>query len=204
MMRLLKRAFLVLGLAGCVLFASSPATQAIAGEERLGATRIDIVEDAIAGETTIHVRVRDPQRPFEFYTLWIRLDGKSPLTGEGSTAAASTTAIGALATVTPAKTGPGNIAQCKTICVCDPLGTQAVVNGFVAGSNGDADTIIVLDFLLSDGFYPFSQFDPTLADVAIKRAADGAALRVASHPCDGFAHGLIAGKHDKVFDWYLP
>lgn len=188
-----NRAVLVLGLASCVLFVSASGTQA---EEELEFTPIATAEVNERGdETEITIEVRGAA-PDTFYTVWIRLNGSSPLTGAGSTAMAPTTAIDDLSAVTP------DPAEFNT---CFAKGSEDVINGFFTDEQGNGTLEVTLDFPLSAGCYPF----PAASCIPFKRqGAGGATLRIVSHCfdqcCDQIGHGLVAGPHEVWFNWELP
>ena len=70
------------------------------------------------------------------------------------------------------------------------ISRRDVINGFLTDKKGRGEFNVTLDFLLSDGIYPFDQYDVTplgfpdpLLPAEIKRVADnaGGRLRVISH-----------------------
>lgn len=84
-----------------------------------------------------------------------------------------------------------------------------MINGFLTDGNGDGTLVVQLDFLLTDGVYPFNQYDPTLAPAEFKTMADaaGGTLRIITHLTDPEGqegHGLVPGVHELAFDWVLP
>lgn len=228
----LKRAVLLLGLAGCVLFVSLSATEVIASEgagfNRLASARIEIRENLIdeingLGETTVTIRVRGAI-PHHFYTVWLRMKDFSPLTnGHRSTPLAPLSAIPDLVRVTDRFDLAPQVAIPDDHCSGPPNdpplacpGTRDVINGFLTNAAGNATFTITVDFPLSAGVYPFDRLDPSLFDqpvnlfaVALKRAADdaGGTVRVVSHLTDppGLeAHGLIAGPNEIAIDFVIP
>lgn len=111
--------------------------------------------------------------PDMIYSVWLR--STSPLTGKPATPAAPTTALDDLAIISPPEIG----------------GTSAA-NAFYTGPSGNGTVTFNLDFLLSDGVYPFAEGDSTINSSPFT-------FRVISHCTDGLVHGLIPGPHEPNF-----
>lgn len=134
-------------------------------------------------------------RPDTFYTLWLRLRGKtsgedgetyggSPITDAGSTPLAPSTALASLIEVAE---GPGD---------------TAVANGFMTDETGAGELALTLDFPLVGGAYPFHKADPTLPPLAIVGSPFAPfMIRLVSHCSDNVGHGVSAGHREPWFDW---
>lgn len=162
----------------------------------------EIHEDQHSGTTRLTIHVENA-KPNEFYGVWIRLNGESPFKvvpvkqngvvvgfrGFQGTALAPTTAINDLLAVTPPNPGSTN-----------------VINGFFTNNAGNGRLNVELDFLLSDGVYPFQKYRQDLLPVPLITANDmkGGTLRIVSHCTDHLGHGLVPGTHEAWFDWALP
>ncbi|MFQ5993122.1 MAG: hypothetical protein ACE5NA_11860 [Nitrospiraceae bacterium] len=190
--------------------------------------RMDVRENAdpITPQTLVTITIRAGQ-PETFYTVWLRLvdpDGDGPLkavslTGKNSIALAPISALIDLFNVTAPvdlaldeETLPASHCSKDLLLSCE--GTTDLVNGFMTDLEGNGSVTIILDYPLSEGAYPLHEaielgelLDLDFNCANILRANEGAALRLAAHtepPYDNVGHGLVAGDHDKAFDWYLP
>ena len=117
-------------------------------------------------------------KPNHLYTGWLKLAGKSPLTGAGATPLA----------------GTGDI---QTIIGNANSTSAAGANAFYTNAAGNATHSLTLDFHLSDGVYPFSDFDGSKDDVGIGDTPF--TIRVISHCTDLVQHGLTPGPHEPTF-----
>ncbi len=154
-----------------------------------GTASAKINENQGKGTTAITIKV-EQAKPNEFYGVWIRLKNESPLgTHIAATALAPTTAITQLLAITPPN-----------------LGSTDMINGFFTNAEGNGLLRVELDFLLSEGVYPFSRYDPALPNVPLLSANDasGGTLRIVAHCTDHLGHGLVPGTHEPSFDWALP
>ncbi len=131
-----------------------------------------INENLLSGTTmlTFHVQHAVPSM---LYSIWLR--AASPITGAAATPAAPTTALDDLAPFTP-----------------PAAGTTSGANAFSTNAAGNATFTTELDFLLSDGFYPFPQGDSPIQSQPFT-------FRVISHCTDGLIHGLLPGTHEPNF-----
>lgn len=231
-MTLLQRAFLVLALASCVVFAIPLGKANGGGSQPLTSVKFDMIEDEGKRETRITIEVRGAI-PNHFYTVWIRLrdpdgDGPqkaNPLTGTNSVPLAPIHALDDLVRVTaPEDLVPGVVLpndHCSFDSPPSCAGTRQVINGFSTDNEGRGQLRVELDFVLSDGIYPFDEYDATplgfldpLPSAEIKRVADnaGGTLRVVSHLADeenpdlgvSLGHGLVPGDHELACDFVLP
>ncbi|MFQ5993123.1 MAG: hypothetical protein ACE5NA_11865 [Nitrospiraceae bacterium] len=234
-MTFLTRAALVLGVTGCTLFLIQSDAQAQAGPGGAAAVpamaarasvRADVKQDDELGETKVIIRLQGAI-PDHFYTVWIRLrdpDGSAlpgkanPLTNTNSTPLAPTSAIADLLRETDlldlADPLPLGVVIPPDHCSVDPLypfaplcvGTTDLINGFFTNSAGNGMLEVTLNFLLSDGVYPWHKFEPGLPDAEIKTLSDeaGGTLRIVSHLTDNLGHGLKPGKHEVAFDLLFP
>lgn len=116
-------------------------------------------------------------KPNHIHTVWYKLASGSPLTGSGATPAAPTSQI-------------DNIFAYSGTAI-------PTANAFYTNSAGDGTLRVELDFLLSGGVYPFSQYDSSLADVPSSDTPF--TFRVISHCTDFLQHGLIPGVHEPTF-----
>ncbi|MDH3444650.1 MAG: hypothetical protein OEN50_12035 [Deltaproteobacteria bacterium] len=139
---------------------------------------IQIKERESTTEVTIKVR---GAKPNHIHTAWIKIAGPSPISGGGATPAAPTSEIdNIIATAGTAITG---------------------TNGFYTNAAGNGTLHINLDFLLSDGVYPFSRYDSSLADIPLGNTPFS--FRVISHCTDDLQHGLSPGTHEPTFQIQL-
>ena len=134
------------------------------------------IKEKANGKTKIKIKIKNA-KPNHLYTVWLKLDGTSPLSGIGATPAA----------------GSGDI---QTIIDNADTACAAGANAFYTNSAGKGKLRITLDFHLSDGIYPFSAFDGS-PDVAIGNTPFS--FRVISHCTDGQQHGLYPGVHEPTF-----
>ncbi len=116
-------------------------------------------------------------KPNHIYTVWYKLASGSPLTGIGATPAAPTSEIDNIFT----------------------YGDTAIptANAFYTNSAGNGTLHVDLDFPLSGGVYPFSQYDLSLADVPSGNSPF--TFRLISHCTDLIQHGLTPGVHEPTF-----
>lgn len=128
------------------------------------------------GKTKLTIKIKGAV-PDEFYTVWLRLNGTSPLTGLPATPLVATSDLDDLAAITPPN--PGSIDQ---------------PNSFFTNHRGKGKLKYELDFLLSDGVYPFEDGDVPTATVPFTVA-------LASHCVDHTGHGLVPGPHENTFQW---
>ena len=129
------------------------------------------------GTTGVVLKVKKA-KPNHIYTMWIKLAGVSPLTGAGATPAAGAADIQAIIDNSESDSAAG-------------------ANAFYTNAAGNGTLHITLDFLLSDGIYPFSQHDGDLSDGLIGSAPF--TFRVISHCTDHLQHGLSPGIHEPTF-----
>ena len=131
-----------------------------------------INENLLSGTTLLTFRIQHAL-PNMVHSIWLR--AASPITGAAATPAAPTTALDDLAPFTP-----------------PAAGTTIGANAFSTNAAGNATFTTELDFLLSDGFYPFPQGDSPIESAPFT-------LRVISHCTDGLIPGLLPGTHEPNF-----
>jgi hypothetical protein len=136
--------------------------------------RVDEKKD---GTTMITVKLKGC-KPNSIHTLWLRLAGASPLSGAPAAPLA----------------GTGDI---QTIIDNADSASDAGANAFYTNAAGNGTLHVTLDFLLSDGIYPFSAYDGSLSDVGIGH--DPFTLQVSSHCTDEQQHGLVPGVNEPTF-----
>ncbi|MFQ5931636.1 MAG: hypothetical protein ACE5MM_04445 [Nitrospiraceae bacterium] len=212
-MHFLKRAALVFGLAGSVLFVVTPfGTRA---GEKVMKDEFDLLPlaESYRSRATVEIRRKGSEkeevrinvqnaRPNDFYTVWIRLQDFNPLTRRTKSTAlapASRDEIDGLIQDTPDQ---------EDFNACFARGSTDVINGFWTDGDGNGKLRVPLDFRLTDGFYPFDKYNEDYPSVPIKRARfGGATLRIVSHCdercCDQMGHGLVPGPHQGWFDWSI-
>jgi hypothetical protein len=133
------------------------------------------------GMTWVLIRV-DNAAPNTFWTVWLKLDKPSPITGAGAAPLANPSDIPALQAATPPNPGSTDL-----------------VNGFWTNHFGRGWFYIKLDYPVIKGAFQFQENDASHARVAI--GDTDFTLRIASHCFDGVGHGLLPGKHEMWFDW---
>lgn len=147
---------------------------ATCGEDFDGAyAKLKIKENTQTGTTTVKIKVKKAV-PNMIYTVWM-FAPVSPLTGAPATPLAPTTALDDLALSTPPEAG-----------------ATSGANVFWTNAAGNGNLQVDLDFLLSDGVYPFEDGDVALGSTPFS-------LRVISHCTDDVSHGLLPGPHEPTF-----
>lgn len=135
--------------------------------------------------------------PNAYFTVWLRLERASPLTGAIATPLANPSDLSALAPSTPA-TSLTLAAQTLGMLGDDGSGAVGQANGFLTDASGNSRFVATLDFpLVLGGVFPFDEFDASLE--AVPFGDSPFAIRVVSHAFDQVGHGLIAGKHEMWF-----
>jgi hypothetical protein len=140
------------------------------------------VDERPDGTTDVGFKVQNAA-PLTLYTVWLKLDGLSPISGAGAVPAVASTDI-------------------RTVIVHADTPSAAPANAFYTDGDGNAAVTIRFDFHFSDDLYPFSKYDPAFADVPIGDTPF--TLRVNSHCADGLQHGLVPGPHEPTFQISLP
>ncbi len=162
-------------------------------------------EDAMAwatftqggGSTQVKVNVVDAA-PNMFFTVWLKLDEPSPLTGAAVTALANPSDTADLGAVTPMSALTPE-AMALGLMGDAGRGDTNVANGFTTDATGAATFTIMLDYALEPGgAFPFDAFHHSLDPVPFGDSPF--ALRLASHAVDQVGHGLVPGKHEMWFD----
>lgn len=153
----------------------SEASAAVCGHDFSGAIATVKVNESHT-TTRLTFKVYDA-KPNHIYTVWYKLASGSPLTGIGATPAAPTSQI-------------DNIFANGDTAI-------PTANAFYTNSAGNGTLHVELDFLLSGGVYPFSQYDSSLADVPSSNSPF--TFRVISHCTDFIQHGLTPGVHEPTF-----
>jgi hypothetical protein len=142
--------------------------------------------------TRVTIRVFNV-KPNHIYTVWLKLDGPSPIVPVmAATPLASTS-------------GLANIIRNTSLIGPTEAATTAIFqdgNAFYTDGNGNGELRVVLDFQLSDDLYPFSRVGP-YPDFPL--STNPFALRVISHCQDFVQHGIFSGnRHEPTFDLDLP
>jgi hypothetical protein len=151
------------------------------------------------GSTDIEIVVSNAV-PNEFWSVWMRLDGPSPLTGISVIPLASAPDIAALALATPDSTLSAT-AKSLGLVGDDGTGSTSGPNGFFTDANGAATFSITLDYpLVAGGVFPFDKFDPSLSPVPL--GSTPFLLNALIHH-DGVGHGLYPdGGPDTAAAWF--
>lgn len=126
--------------------------------------------------TKVQIKVRRAV-PDQFHTVWLRLDGVSPLTGLPASPLVPRSGLDELAPFTPPNPGQ----------------TYAL-SGFWTDHRGKGKVTIELDFALSAGVYPFPSGDVPIA-------TEPFTIAIASHCVDHVGHGLVPGPHENTLQW---
>lgn len=135
------------------------------------------VRETNKGTTEVTIKVNHA-KPNHIHTVWLRVASGSPITSAGATPLA----------------GTGDI---QTIIDNADSASTAGANAFMTNAAGNATLHVTLDFHLSDGLYPFSNYDSNLSDAYIGHSPF--TLRVISHCTDDKQHGLLPGPHEPTF-----
>jgi hypothetical protein len=140
-----------------------------------------VYEGIFTEKTWVLINVKDAE-PSHLHTLWLKVDGASPLTGIGATPGAGFDDYDAI----QANDGTA----------------VAVGNGFATNGDGDGHLWTRFDYHLSDGTIPFSDYTGNPDD---DRGVGSSpfTFRVISHCTDGIAHGLLPGPHEPQFQTSL-
>lgn len=146
--------------------------------------------------TEVTVAVEDA-RPDTLFTIWLMLEGGSPLMKTGATALIHS----------------DDIAEAVDLMAAP---SHEATNGFVTDADGNGSVTLLLDYTIIGGAFPFqnyAEFDagnpafsrdtPRPEPTRIANARDGVpfTLRLASHCGDNLHNGLVAGQHEPWFDW---
>lgn len=152
------------------------------------------------GKTTGKIILKNGM-PETVYTIWIRMDGTSPLTEKTATPLANPSDLKTLATVTlddvftdaardlgfagDDGSGSGNLSILK--------------NAFQTDANGAAEFDVDLDFELIGGDYPFDEVDSSLSAVKIndETTTDNRIISIVSHCNTNKGYGMV-GKTPEV------
>ena len=118
------------------------------------------------GSTNVEINLSNAV-PDQFWSIWMKLDGVSPLTGIPVVPLASVSDIASLALSTP-DSALTPAAKSLGLVGDDGSGSTSGPNGFFTDANGDATFSITLDYpLVEGGVFPFDQFDPSLSAVPL-------------------------------------
>jgi len=139
------------------------------------------------GSTGVEINVSNAA-PDQFYSIWLKLDGISPLTGIDAVPLAGVSELASLALSTPdEKLTPA--AKSLGLVGDDGSGAASGPNGFITDANGDAVHSLTLDFpLVEGGMFSFDQFDSSLSPVPL--GSTPFLLNALSHT-DQVGHGLF-------------
>lgn len=150
------------------------------------------------GRSFVHIRVSNTV-PDTFFTVWLWVNGGSPLTVASVTALANPDEIPALGAATPAS---ALTADANTLGLLgdDGSGSPEAPNGFWTNHRGNGSIYLKLDFPIVKGAYQFQEFGGNLAPARVIGNAPFS-IRIASHCVDQVGHGLVPGKHEMWFDW---
>lgn len=139
------------------------------------------------GSTGIEVNVSNAA-PNQYYSIWLKLNGASPLTGIDVVPLAGVSDIASLALSTPDEM-LSPTAKSLGLVGDDGSGAASGPNGFLTDANGDATASLTLDFpLVEGGALPFNEFHPSLSPVPL--GATPFLLNALIHS-DGVGHGLF-------------
>ena len=131
--------------------------------------------EAEGGATEINIELEGAV-PNMLHTVWVKLDGISPVTGKPATAAVASEDFAAMLAITPPNAG-----------------SPDVPNGFYTDSEGEGEIEVELDFHLLES-YPFPSGDVPLG-------GGPWSVAVVSHCVDNLGHGLLPGPHEHTYDW---
>jgi len=155
---------------------------------------LHLQQDGMTAEVTISV---ENARPDTLFTVWLMLNGGSPLMQTGATALIHSDEMA------------------EAVALIDAP-TSTVTNGFTTDADGHGSVTLALDYAIVGGAFPFQNYagfnaenpiftreNPTAVATAIANARDGVpfTLRLASHCGDNLHNGLVAGQHEPWFDW---
>lgn len=139
------------------------------------------------GATDVEINVSNAA-PDEFFSIWMLLDGESPLTGLPVVPLASVSDIESLAMSTP-DDALTSTAKSLGLEGDDGSGSTSGPNGFFTDANGDATFFITLDYPLVDGgAFPFDEFHPSLSPAPL--GSSPFLLNTLLHT-DGLGYGLF-------------
>lgn len=153
--------------------------------------------DQYDGETHVTVIV-SKAAPNTLWTIWLRLDQPSELTGAMITALANPEDTSDLAKITP-DSGLTQAARDLGMTGDSGVGADDAANVFWTDDSGTGTYYIKLSYPLVRGAVQFQEYDDSLARAAIGDTPFR--LRIASHCADNKAHGLLPGFHEMWFDW---
>jgi hypothetical protein len=153
------------------------------------------IEERADDTTRVTVRVFNA-KPSHLYTIWLKLDGASPVAPVmGATPLASTD-------------GLANIIANTSLVGPAEASTAAIFQGgnaFYTDIYGNGSLTVFLDFRLSLDIYPFSRLLPVDTYPDFPLSSDPFAFRVISHCQDDVQHGVFAGfLHEPTFELDLP
>ncbi|MEM9657531.1 MAG: PEP-CTERM sorting domain-containing protein [Planctomycetota bacterium] len=151
------------------------------------------------GSTEVEINVSNAA-PEQYYSIWLKLDGVSPLTGIEVAPFAGASDIASLAPSTPDdKLTP--VAKALGLVGDDGSGAIGGPNGFFTDANGSAAHSLTLDFpVVEGGYFPFDDFDPSLSPVPL--GSTPFLLNTLSHT-DQVGHGLFPdGGPDTAIPWF--
>ncbi|MCO6045696.1 PEP-CTERM sorting domain-containing protein [Aeoliella sp. ICT_H6.2] len=118
------------------------------------------------GSTDVEIDVSNAV-PNQFWSIWMKLDGISPLTGIDVVPFAGVSDIPSMAASTP-DSALTPTAKSLGLVGDDGSGSTSGPNGFFTDANGDAAFSITLDYpLVEGGVLPFDQFDASLSPVPL-------------------------------------
>ena len=153
------------------------------------------IEERADDTTRVTIRVFNA-KPSHIYTIWLKLDGVSPVAPVmGATPLASTD-------------GLSNIIANTSLVGPAEASTTAIFQGgnaFYTDANGNGSLTVFLDFRLSLDIYPFSRVPPLGTYPDFPLSSNPFAFRVISHCQDNVQHGVFAGVlHEPTFELDLP
>ena len=170
----------------------SGANAALCGQSFAYAAATAEIEERADNTTRVTTRVFNV-KPNHLYTIWLKLDGSSPVAPVmGATPLASTA-------------GLANIIANTSLIGPTEAATAAIFQGgnaFYTDANGNGALTVFLDFRLSGDVYPFSQVG---AYPDFPLSTSPFAFRIISHCQDNVQHGVFAGVlHEPTFELDLP
>ena len=154
----------------------TPSNAAIYGHDYTNASATIKIKER-QGSTKVTIKVSGA-KPNHLHTVWYKLVlSGSPITGIGATPAAPTTQIDNL--------------------MMDAGTHVARANAFYTNPAGNGTLKVDLNFPLSAGVYPFSQYNSDLPDISTSNSPF--TFRVISHGTDNVQHGLVPCLHEPTF-----
>lgn len=137
-------------------------------------------------------------RPLSSFTIWLRLDEKSPLTGKGVTPFSASADIPAIVEVSPLEMVTPELRTLLKVGQAERSNDfDIITNGFSTDAQGYGRLVFDVDYKLFvdgqiNGKFPFSAINPALKDasIATPHAMDLRFFTIISHCTDGNVNGM--------------